>query len=82
MRRPRSLGTLHGVDEPVPDDVRVCRLSQAVGPSETCPEERCAFWEQATGRCAFDELDLSGRHDLAGWLLGIRAELESGPEPG
>jgi hypothetical protein len=53
-----------------------CRLSEALGVTEECPEKTCPFWEPGgavlVGRCAFERLDLSGRRDLAGFLMQIR----------
>jgi hypothetical protein len=56
-----------------------CRLQYAVGRIEECGRARCAFWEPGgavlPGRCAFDELDLSGRPAVAQLLLQIRVRL-------
>jgi hypothetical protein len=59
---------------------RLCRLNEALGVTEECPEEACPFREPGgavvAGRCAFDErLDLSGRRDMAGFLMQIRGGL-------
>jgi hypothetical protein len=60
---------------------RLCRLHEALGRDEACPEEPCPFWEPGgavvEARCAFERLDLSGRPDFARWLLGIRRKLDS-----
>ena len=53
---------------------RLCKLQYEVGRVETCPEGRCPFWESSS--CAVDGLDVSGRSDLAAWLLRIRSSLE------
>ena len=37
-------------------------------------ERGCPFWE--SGSCAVDGVDLSGRSDLAAWLLRIRSSLD------
>ena len=59
----------------------LCALEQAVGCSGHCPESGCPFWEPGgaalPGRCAFEQVDLSGRPEVAGELLRIRALLES-----
>ena len=59
----------------------LCRLNEALGVAEECPEEVCPFWEPGgavlPGRCAFEGLDLAGRRDLAGFLLRIRAGLHT-----
>ena len=59
----------------------LCRLNEALGVAEECPEEACPFWEPGgavlSGRCAFEGLDLGGRRDLAGFLLRIREGLHS-----
>src|SRR4051794_34336913 len=58
-----------------------CRLHAAAGRAEECPAESCAFWEPGgvvlDGRCAFEQLDMSGRTDLARLLLEVRETLES-----
>jgi hypothetical protein len=60
---------------------RLCALEHAVGRAGTCPESGCPFWEPGgavlPGRCAFEQIDLAGRSDVAGELLQIRALLES-----
>jgi hypothetical protein len=57
-----------------------CRLEQAVGVACACPESACPFWEPGgavlAGRCAFEQLDLAGRPEIAAELLQIRAVLE------
>jgi hypothetical protein len=66
---------------PLTHETRRCRLEEAVGRYETCPEERCPFWEPGgavlEGRCAFDELDLSGRSGIAALLLRLREKLDA-----
>lgn len=61
---------------------RLCRLNEALGVSEECPEGTCPFWEPGgavlAGRCAIEGLALSGRRDLAGFLLRLRAGLNEG----
>jgi hypothetical protein len=61
-------------------EASLCRLQHAAGRIETCPEERCPFWEPGgaalAGRCAVEQVDLSGRQQLAAWLLRIRTQLE------
>jgi hypothetical protein len=52
-----------------------CRMKESLGQAEACPGEPCPFWER--GGCAFQSLDLRGRPELAGFLLGLRAELAS-----
>jgi hypothetical protein len=58
----------------------LCALERAVGRSELCPEGGCPFWEPGgavlSGRCAFEQLDLSGRPDVAKELLRVRELLE------
>jgi hypothetical protein len=60
---------------------RRCPLEHAVGCTVACPESSCAFWEPGgavlPGRCAFEQLDLSGRPEVAAELLRIRALLDS-----
>jgi hypothetical protein len=60
---------------------RLCALEHAVGRSVSCPESGCPFWEPGgpalPGRCAFEQLELSGRPELARELLRIRELLES-----
>jgi len=67
-----------GDDRPEP---RHCRIELELGDRRRCPEEACAFWEGADGAriggCIFEELDLSGRKDVAHWLRELRVELES-----
>jgi hypothetical protein len=72
-------------DEPIVvsmnETSRPCRLSDALGVTEECPEGACPFWEPGgavlEGRCAFERLDLSGRRDLADFLLLLRADLRA-----
>jgi len=60
---------------------RLCSLAAAAGRNEACPEGACPFWEPGgaalPGRCAFEQLDLAGEGELAGWLLELRALLGS-----
>jgi hypothetical protein len=62
-------------------EARLCRLQYEAGRVEQCPEERCPFWEEAgagsPGRCAVEQVDVSGNPALASWLLGVRKELEA-----
>lgn len=62
-------------------DPRLCRLKAELGHAETCPEGRCAFWEPGgavlDGRCALEGIDLTGRRDVAAWLLRVRRQLEA-----
>ncbi len=59
----------------------VCRMKETLGQTEACPDTACPFWETRgaglEGRCAFEQLDLRGRPQLAAFLLGIRSELEA-----
>lgn len=52
-----------------------CRIKESVGGLEPCPGDRCLFWED--GRCAFQQLDLRGRPELAEFLLHLRSRIES-----
>src|SRR5438105_2899176 len=68
----------------MPEDTsRHCSLELAVGRAVACPESGCAFWEPGgavlAGRCAFEQLDLSGRPEAAGELLRVRELLDSPP---
>jgi hypothetical protein len=58
---------------------RTCRLKNALGELEACTAQ-CAFWEPGgavlAGRCAFENLDLGGRSDVAADLLALRRRLE------
>jgi hypothetical protein len=51
----------------------------ASGHAERCPGEECAFWEHG---CALTRIEyaLEGRPDLAGLLVDLRRELDSGRE--
>jgi hypothetical protein len=67
---------------PAPASVeRLCRFAAVLGRTEVCPREACAFWEPGgavlEGRCAFEQLDLSARPELAALLLDLRRRLES-----
>ena len=59
----------------------VCRMKETLGQIEPCPESACPFWDPRglgpEGRCAFEQLDLRGRPELAPFLLGVRGELEA-----
>lgn len=55
-----------------------CRIKESLGGLEPCPGNRCLFWED--GGCAFQQLDLRGRPELAGFLLNLRSEIESTEE--
>jgi hypothetical protein len=54
-----------------------CKLVSARGLHEACPEAGCPFWEAdvVEGRCVVEQLDLSGREDVAVWLVQIRDQL-------
>lgn len=58
----------------------LCDLHFATGDREECPGAGCAFWED--DGCVFDRIrfEFEGRPDVAGWLLGIRRELETARE--
>jgi len=60
---------------------RLCTLEATVGKTESCPEDRCPFWEPGGaalgGRCAFEELGIAADEALASWLLEIRERLDS-----
>lgn len=62
-------------------DHGLCRLQDAAGRVETCPGESCPFWDPAQGACIFVPLaaDLSGRPDLAQYLLELRRTLDETP---
>ena len=49
-----------------------CRMKDSLGEPEPCPGDRCAFWEG--GSCAFQSLDLRGRHvmDYDGCPIVVR----------
>jgi hypothetical protein len=59
-----------------------CTLRLAAsGEAETCPEERCAFWEQGgavlRGNCLIERLAIDVRDtELAEYLLEARERLE------
>jgi hypothetical protein len=57
----------------------LCRLHAALGHAEPCTTECCPFWEPGgavlEGRCAFEQLDLAGRPELAALLLRARQAL-------
>jgi hypothetical protein len=85
-----EISSLHGLKTPSPSQaerkevtvkLNPCRLNEAFGVAEECPEEACPFWEPGgavlAGRCTFEGLDLAGRRDLAGYLLRIREGLHS-----
>ena len=65
-----------------------CKLDHALGETRACPRETCGLWEDG-GRvleagCAITRLglDLSGRQDLAEWLIGLRRKLELARDAG
>jgi hypothetical protein len=66
---------LGGMDE-------TCKLDRVLGEIRACPREVCGLWEDGgrvlEGGCAVARLglDLTGRPDLAAWLVGLRRELE------
>ena len=59
-----------------------CKLYDVLGETRACPHETCGLWEDGgkmlPGGCAVARLgfDLTGRPDVAQWLLGLRRELE------
>jgi len=55
-------------------ETQTCRMKRSLGEIETCPGARCPFWED--GSCAFRNLPLHGRPELAQFLLSLRGELE------
>ena len=55
---------------------RLCTLEATVGKTESCPEDRCPFWEPG-GDAEFLERAASADEALASWLLEIRERLES-----
>ena len=59
------------------NEASFCKLKGALGRQEACPEAGCPFWESdaVEGRCVVERLDLSGREDVAVWLLEIRDQL-------
>jgi hypothetical protein len=85
MRNDRRTSTICGMTSTAQANVRICRLQDAVGRVEACPEERCPFWEPGgavlEGRCAFEQLDVSQRPELASWLLRMRTTLDSARHP-
>jgi hypothetical protein len=85
-----EISSLHDLKTPSPSQterkevtvrLNLCRLNEALGVAEECPEEACAFWEPGgavlAGRCTFESLDFSGRGDLATYLLRLRAGLRT-----
>ena len=61
-------------------DQQRCRIEQALGRDELCPEGTCAFWEKGAatrGWCAFGSIDFSNDADLAQWLADVRRMLEA-----
>jgi hypothetical protein len=62
-------------------EARLCRIEQALGRTELCPETSCLFWEASDGvrpgSCAFERVDLSGRVELARWLGDLRDRLKT-----
>jgi hypothetical protein len=65
----------------IDEKTRLCSLETAVGRHEACPEGACPFWEPGgaalTGRCAFEQLDVTADAALAAWLLEIRERLST-----
>lgn len=55
-------------------ETATCRMKKRLGELEACPGVLCPFWED--GSCAFRNLPLDGRPELARFLLGLRGELE------
>ena len=49
-------------------------MKKSLGVIEACPGERCAFWEDRS--CAFRNLPVEDRPEVAEFLLGLRDELE------
>jgi hypothetical protein len=85
-----EISSLHDLKAPSPSQaerkevtvlLNLCRLNEAFGVAEECPEKACPFWEPGgavlAGRCTFEGLDLSGRRDLAAYLLQLRAGLRT-----
>jgi hypothetical protein len=68
-------------DKPPGSVVRQCRLAAAIGQTEACPESACVFWDPGgavlEGRCSFEQLELSGKPELAALLLETRSALEA-----
>ena len=60
----------------------LCRLQDAAGRVEACPGESCPFWDSGQGACIFVPLaaDVSGRPDLAQYLLELRRALDETPD--
>jgi hypothetical protein len=69
------------MNAPAMPNPKLCQLQYTVGRVEDCPEGACPFWEPGgaalQGRCAVEDLDLSGRPEVAAWLLRIRKQLEA-----
>ena len=59
-------------------ETQTCRMKKSVGELEACPGPLCPFWEDDS--CAFRNLPLEGRPELAGFLLDLRGELERARE--
>jgi hypothetical protein len=58
-----------------------CTLRLATGTMESCPQERCAFWEAGgavlQGGCVIERLGVDVREpDMARYLLEVRERLE------
>ena len=49
-------------------------MKESLGVIEACPGARCPFWED--GSCAFRNLPVDDRPEVAKFLLGLRDELE------
>ena len=57
--------------------VGLCNLQYAVGRTESCPGERCPFWEEGVG-CVVRPIEchLIDQPALAQHLLALRADLD------
>ena len=57
--------------------VGLCNLQYAVGRTESCPGERCPFWEEGVG-CVVGPIEchLIDQPALAQHLLALRANLD------
>lgn len=66
----------------LPFEPLLCRIDHLLGHDRECPGPACPFWEAgkglAAGRCIFDQVDLSGRTELAGWLAELRDAISTG----
>lgn len=65
-------------------DEKLCLLKEAVGVTESCPKEACAFWEHGgavvSDGCSIERLGLTAElhrsPELATWLLSVREQLD------